>query len=234
RPRSGESLHNAPGTAAKTVPLFFGLTAIRATRSDLSKPTCVHVSPPSMDLQTPSPIEALLRVQDSPVPTQTFFMLFGSIAIAPTDCTGCSSNTGRYRVPPSSDFHTPPLAAPTKSVIFPEGSLVAAMAEMRPLMVAEPMFRTPSPEIVAGPYGVSSAWEIIARKNRAVAIRKDFRKRMNERTTNYLEAVVGKRKVASSTGTLPSALSITTFCLSGSPFRPVSIEKGINTPLIFS
>src|SRR5439155_17805512 len=115
------------------------------TRSDSSNPTCVHVPPPSMDLYTPFPIEALLRVQDSPVSTQTFFALFGSITIAPIDCTGCSSNTGRYRVPPSSDFHTPPLAAPTKSVIFPEGSLVAAMAEMRPLIVAEPMLRAPRP-----------------------------------------------------------------------------------------
>jgi hypothetical protein len=97
------------------------------------------------------PIETLLRVQDSPVPTQTFFAFLGSSAIAPIDCTGCSSNTGRYRVPPSSDFQTPPLAAPTKSVTLPEGSLVPAMAEMRPLMAAEPMLRTPSPDMVAEP-----------------------------------------------------------------------------------
>src|SRR5437870_12466121 len=93
-------------------------------------------------------METLLRVHDSPVPTQTFFAFFGSSAIAPIDCTGCSSKTGRNRVPPSSDFQTPPLAAPTKSVIFPDGSFVAAMAEIRPLMAAEPILRTPSPEIV--------------------------------------------------------------------------------------
>src|SRR6266849_1075873 len=97
----------------------------------------------------PSPMEELLRVHDSPVPTQTFFAFFGSSAMAPIDCTGCSSNTGRYRVPPSSDFHTPPLAAPTKTVILPDGSLVAATAEMRPLMVADPILRAPRPEIVA-------------------------------------------------------------------------------------
>jgi len=34
-------------------------------------------------------------------------------------------------------------------VILPEGSRVAAMAEMRPLMAAEPMFRAPRPEMVA-------------------------------------------------------------------------------------
>src|ERR687887_546273 len=105
----------------------------------------------------PSPIEALLRVHDSPVPIQTFFGFFGSSAIAPIDCTGCSSNTGRYRVPPSSDFQTPPLAAPTKTVILPEGSRVAAIAEIRPLIVAEPMLRAPRPEIVAEVNGVWSA-----------------------------------------------------------------------------
>src|SRR6266446_8125153 len=94
-------------------------------------------------------MDTLFRVHDSPVPTQTFFAFLGSSAIAPIDCTGCSSKTGRYRVPPSSDFHTPPLAAPTKSVILPEGSLVPAIAEMRPLMAAEPMLRTSSPEMVA-------------------------------------------------------------------------------------
>src|SRR5207249_12292243 len=105
----------------------------------------------------PSPIETLLRVHDSPVPTQTFFEFFGSSAMAPIDCTGCSSNIGRNRVPLSSDFQTPPLAAPTKSVILPDGSRVPAIAEMRPLIVAEPMLRAPRPEILAELYGASSA-----------------------------------------------------------------------------
>src|SRR5881296_4715540 len=100
-------------------------------------------------------METVLRIQDSPVPTQTFFEFFGSRAIAPIDCTGCSSNTGRYRVPLSSDFQTPPLAAPTKSVILPDGSRVPATAEMRPLIVAEPILRAPRPEIVAEAKGVS-------------------------------------------------------------------------------
>src|SRR5438128_358805 len=105
----------------------------------------------------PSPMETLLRVQDSPVPTQTFFEFFGSMAMAPIDCAGCSSKTGRKRVPPSSDFQTPPLAAPTNRVILPEGSFTPAMAEMRPLIVAEPMLRAPSPEMVAELYGTSPA-----------------------------------------------------------------------------
>src|SRR5438270_13416404 len=102
-------------------------------------------------------METVLRVQDSPVPTQTFFEFFGSSAIAPMDCAGCSSKTGRNRVPLSSDFQTPPLAAPTKSVILPEGSRVAAMAEMRPLIAAEPILRAPRPEMLAELNGASAA-----------------------------------------------------------------------------
>src|SRR5205823_12743753 len=125
-------------------------------RSDFSKPERVHVSPPSVDLKIPSPIETLLRVHDSPVPTQTFFEFFGSSAIAPIDCADCSSNTGRYRVPLSSDFQTPPLAAPTNMVIFPDGSRVPAIAEICPLMVADPLLRVQWLEMVAVLKGDSS------------------------------------------------------------------------------
>src|SRR3954453_19737500 len=97
----------------------------------------------------PLPMDTMFRVHDSPVPTQTFFEFLGSRAIAPTDCTGCSSNTGRNTVPPSSDFQTPPVAAPTKMVSLPLGSRLAASAEMRPLIVADPMLRAPRPEMVA-------------------------------------------------------------------------------------
>src|SRR5207244_9345539 len=124
----------------------------------------------------PSPIETLLRVHDSPVPTQMFLEFFGSIAIAPMDCTGCSSKTGRYRVPPSSDFQMPPLAAPTKSVILPEGSLAPAMAETRPLIAAEPMLRAPRPEMVAELYGACCAWTAATQKQMAEA-RINFKKR---------------------------------------------------------
>src|SRR5204863_4593007 len=148
KPRSGESLHKAPGTATKTVSLFLGSTVIRATRSDFSKPARDHDSPPSVDLYIPSPMDTLLRVHDSPVPTQTFFEFFGSSAMAPIDCTACSSNTGRYRVPLSSDFQTPPLAEPTNNVTLPEGSRTPAIAEMRPLIPADPTLPAASPEIL--------------------------------------------------------------------------------------
>ena len=58
-------------------------------------------------------METELRVQPSPEPTQTVFGFEGSTATAPIDWTGCLSKIGLNVVPPSIDFHTPPLAAPT-------------------------------------------------------------------------------------------------------------------------
>src|SRR5215472_11381635 len=113
----------------------------------------------------PSPMDTLLRVHDSPVPTQTFFEFFGSSAMAPIDCTGCSSNIGRYRVPLSSDFQTPPLAAPTKSVIFPVGSRTPAMHEIRPLIAAEPILRAPRPEMLAELNGAACAQHEAMQRN---------------------------------------------------------------------
>src|SRR5712692_4899334 len=93
----------------------------------------------------PSPTETELRIQASPVPTQTVFELDGPMATAPTDCAVCLSKTGLNRVPPSSDFHTPPDAAPTNTVVLPS-LFRAATAETRPLMAAEPMLRAERPE----------------------------------------------------------------------------------------
>src|SRR6266700_2142785 len=112
--------------------------------------------------------------QDSPPPTQTFLLLLGSIAIAPMDCTDCSSKTGRYRVQPSSDFQTLPLAAPTKSVIFPEGSFVPAIAEIRPLIAADPILRAPKPEMVAEENVVSSARAEIIKEQKSAVVRQSF------------------------------------------------------------
>src|SRR5437870_5697225 len=96
----------------------------------------------------PSPIEALLRVQASPLPTQTVFGFFGSMVTAPIDCTGCLSKTGLYVVPPFCDFHTPPLAAPMYTVRR-DPSQTPSIAAMRPLIAAEPMLRAPRPEMVS-------------------------------------------------------------------------------------
>jgi hypothetical protein len=64
------------------------------------------------------------------------------------DWTGSRSNTGLNVVPPSCDFQTPPDAAPTNTVTFPSFSVRAATAATRPLIAAEPILRTPSPEMV--------------------------------------------------------------------------------------
>src|SRR5271154_4546211 len=95
----------------------------------------------------PSPTETLLRIQLSPVPTQTVFVLEGSTATAPIDCTSWLSNTGENVVPPFTDFHTPPLAAPIKTVSNP-WSLNAVTAATRPLIIAEPILRGGSPDTV--------------------------------------------------------------------------------------
>ena len=81
------------------------------------------------------------------MPTQTFFALPGSTAIAPIDCVPSLSKTGLNVVPPLMDFHTPPLAEPTYTVRRPPSS-TAVKAAMRPLIAAEPMLRAGSPEMV--------------------------------------------------------------------------------------
>src|ERR1700704_5293634 len=96
-------------------------------------------------------METLFLVQLSPVPTQTILWLEGSIVTAPIDCTFSLSNTGLKVVAPLIDFHTPPLADPTKRVILPFSS-TASTAATRPLMVAEPMLRALSPEMVPESY----------------------------------------------------------------------------------
>src|SRR6266576_4422149 len=96
----------------------------------------------------PSPMETLLRIHDSPVPTQITLGFLGSIVMAPIDCTGSLSNTALNVVPPLVDFHTPPEAAPAYTVSRVP-SCTAATAAMRPLMAAEPMLRAPNPEMVS-------------------------------------------------------------------------------------
>src|SRR5438093_13738246 len=96
----------------------------------------------------PSPTEALLRSQDSPVPTQTISGFEGSIATAPIDCTSWRSNTGLKVVPPFTDFQTPPLAEPTNIVSRPVRT-TASSAARRPLTAPEPLLRAGGGETVA-------------------------------------------------------------------------------------
>src|SRR5712692_6593030 len=174
----------------------------------------------------PLPIETELRVHDSPVPTQIVFGSDGAMAIAPIDWTGCLSKTGLKVVPPSDDFHTPPLAAPTYNVVFPP-SFRPAIAEIRPLIVAEPMFRPPRPEIT--PESSIRARGLLAdgggcAKLGAGACRSGRTLRIT------LVPLGGNRKKASSTSMFASACSTVKWAALGSPLRPDSKEKGIHTP----
>src|ERR1700722_17971924 len=109
----------------------------------------------------PLPMETLLRVQASPVPTQMTLGFCGSMAIAPMDCAVCLSKTGLKVVPPLTDFQTPPLAAPMYTVSRPP-SLTAVSAATRPLISAEPILRAPKPEIVSESIFTSCAHVVTA------------------------------------------------------------------------
>src|SRR3954463_4691339 len=169
----------------------------------------------------PSPMETELRVQDSPVPTQTVWGFFGSISIAPIDCTGCLSKTGLKVVPSSWLFQTPPLAAPTYRSDLPS-DLRPAIAEMRPLIVAEPMLRALSPEITppsirgafAAPLGGGG---VCARSGAG----------RSGGTIPRRPWPAGKRNRPSSNATLASTLSTLNRCVFGPPLRPDSTAVGI-------
>src|SRR3569623_3055664 len=169
----------------------------------------------------PSPTETLLRVQLSPVPTQMFFALLGSLAIAPIDCTACLSNTGLNVVPPSSLRHTPPDAAPTKIVVLPP-SLTAATDAMRPLIAADPMLRAPSPAIVpdsntARPDGAGTFTG------------SGFTSPAGGMLTRAI-GPAGMRNQVASTGTFTSARSPLIRLVRGPPWLPDSIANGIHAP----
>src|SRR4051812_16325789 len=105
-------------------------------------------------------------------------------------------------------------------VSLPEGSRVAAMAETRPLMAAEPILRAPRPEMVEELNGACSAAKVTPATPSTVTTRY-----LEMRMGDYLE-LVGNLKMESSTGTLTSAFSKMIFCLSVAPLGPPSIENG--------
>ena len=177
----------------------------------------VQLSPPSLDLYTPSPIDTLFRVQASPVPTQITCGFLGSTAIAPMDCTGCLSNTGLYVVPPFTDFHTPPLAAPTYTVRR-DPSCTAARAATRPLIAAEPMLRAPRPEIVS-----ESTFTGCCEATTRASIQGTVMAQSSLPAGCFGS---GFAKRPSSIGTLASIFSNVIFCTSSLPLRRVSTEYG--------
>src|SRR5438093_5736133 len=175
----------------------------------------------------PSPTETELRIQASPVPTQTVFPLEGSIATAPIDCAVCLSKTGLNLVPPSSDFHTPPDAAPTNTVVLPS-LFRAATAETRPLMAAEPMLRAERPERtpeskMGRPDAAGAGARAAAAEGAASAGAAGIARGIGV-------PAGGNLKSPSSAGTFASACSIVRREPRGPPLRPDSIENGNQTP----
>src|SRR3954470_10941557 len=171
----------------------------------------------------PSPIETELRVQLSPVPTQTVFASDGSMAIAPMDCTACLSKTGRNVVPPSRDRHTPPLADPTNTVTLPSWPACAAIAAIRPLMVADPMLRMPRPEMTPESNGGGAG----AALSGCAAARRKRRQVVRPMTGYSLAAAAadGNANRLGSAGALTSAFSRTIFWFRGWSGGPVSYEN---------
>ena len=172
----------------------------------------------------PSPMETELRVHDSPVPTQMTCVFLGSICTSPMDCTGCLSKTGLKVVPPSWLFQTPPLAAPTNSKVFPP-TFLPATAEMRPLIVADPMLRAFNPEMT--PESIAGAFAALLGAGASASSGAGF----FGGTMARAPGPAGKRKIPSSTGTLTSTLSSVNRCVFGAPLRPDSTEVGNQTPL---
>ena len=77
-----------------------------------SSPTCVHVLPPSVVFQTPSPWDTLPRMGYSPVPTYTTSGFDSLTPIAPIVPPKYLSVTGSQVLPPSVVLKTPPPVVP--------------------------------------------------------------------------------------------------------------------------
>src|SRR5262245_32665772 len=98
-----------------------------------------QVLPPSIDLNTPSPIDTLRRILASPVPTQTTSGFDGATATAPKHSVDCWSKTGVQFFPSSVVFHKPPVAAAMYIVLGLFS--MTAMSTIRPPLLAGPMLR---------------------------------------------------------------------------------------------
>ena len=167
-----------------------------------------------------------MRVQLSPVPAHTIFGFDGSIATAPIDCTGCWSKTGLNVVPVSTDFQTPPLADPTITVTRPLSS-TAVTAAMRPLIVADPMLRADSPEIV--PESKRARPALIVPGGRATTADAGAG---GQSVPDWLAPGDGNAKSLSGMSALASIRCQAILARdAGSRFGPDSIEKGKYTPL---
>ena len=106
-----------PSAATYTISAFFGCIATFPISPAFGNPMCCHVSPMSVDLYIPFPIEIFPLGSADPVPTYTIFSSEGATAIAPIDPTViCPSETLFHEFPASVVFQTPPPVVPMKNV----------------------------------------------------------------------------------------------------------------------
>src|SRR6266536_1523039 len=91
---------------------FVGWTRTREICCVSARPRKVHVRPPSVVLNTPSPWETLPRIAYSPVPTYTTSGFDSLTPIAPIVPPKYLSLTGSHVWPPSLDLKTPPPVVP--------------------------------------------------------------------------------------------------------------------------
>src|SRR6184192_505667 len=89
-----------------------GWTRTRAICCVSASPSEVHVLPPSVVFQTPSPWDTLPRIGNSPVPTYTTSGFDSLTPIAPIVPPKYLSVTGSQVAPPSVVLKTPPPVVP--------------------------------------------------------------------------------------------------------------------------
>src|SRR6266700_3325243 len=88
-----------------------GWTRTRAICCVSARPSEVHVLPPSVVFQTPSPCDTLPRIGNSPVPTYT---MSGFDSETPIEPPKYLSVTGSHALPPSVLLKTPPPLVPNE------------------------------------------------------------------------------------------------------------------------
>src|SRR5205085_10667917 len=92
-----------------------GCTRTRAICCVSARPSEVHVLPPSVVFQTPSPWDTLPRIGNSPVPTYTMSGLDSETPIAPIVPPKSLPVTGTHGCPPPVLLKPPPPGAPNQT-----------------------------------------------------------------------------------------------------------------------
>src|SRR5437016_13731107 len=93
-----------------------GCTRTREICCVSASPREVHVLPPSVGFQTPSPAATLPRLGYSPVPTYTMSGFHSEAPIAPMGAPKYLSATGVRVSPPFVALITPPLSVTTQDL----------------------------------------------------------------------------------------------------------------------